>query len=349
MRPFRAAAAACCFCLAGLVVAVQFVPSGPAGPLASWVQLGIACTGVAYGVVWLLGHWPRYRQALAFAMWGDVAIAVAAATMATPESRLCATLYLGLIAVFAAFLLGTAALLWHCGFATGVIGGITVWAVIVDDADAFGLFVYYMPALTWVVVVPLTGVVLIEGGRRAIRRTARSAHYDPLTRLRNRRGLNASFEVAVRRQPPGATVAVAVCDIDRFKALNDAHGHSVGDAALIALALKLRSIARAEEITARIGGDELVLVVFGNETDDMAALLHRLDAMTFTRIDAVSLSASVGVAAHAAAQDPYFSLDDLLRKADAAMYEAKRSGGGSLHLHRADQPKPSDAADSARA
>ncbi|WP_264890920.1 GGDEF domain-containing protein [Mycobacterium kiyosense] len=348
VRAFGAVAAACCFGLTALLIAVQFHPSGPAGPVARWVQIGIACTGVIYGMVWLLGPWPRYRYALAFVVWGDVGIAATAATMATPDSRLCATLYLGLVGVFAAFLLGAETISWHCAFGALVIVGITAWAVLVDHASAFGLFIYFMPALTWVVAVPLAGLALIEGGRRAIRRTARSAHYDPLTRLRNRRGLNASFEVAIRRQRPGTTVVIAVCDIDRFKMLNDVHGHPVGDAALIAMAVKLRAIACPEEITARIGGDELVLVVFRNETNGSGDLLNRLSALTFTRIDTVTLTASIGVASHSV-DDPYFSLDDLLRQADAAMYEAKRAGGANLKVHQRHRSESTGTPDNAMA
>lgn len=333
MRAFSRVVAGACFVAAGLLVIVQFHPAGPVSPVARWAHVIALVTAVGYGLRWLLGRFPGYRQAVVFVVWADCAAAVGAAALSETEARLGATLYLGIVGIFAAFLLGARILYAHCIFGISVIGLITAWAMLKEHTGFFDLFVFYMPAVAWVVGVPLGGLALIEGGRRAIGRTARSARYDPLTGLRNRRGLYAAIDVAVQRRAPSTVVVMAVCDIDRFKALNDVHGHAVGDAALIEMAARLRTLANPDEITARIGGDELVLVVFRAGADAAAEVGDRLMPLTRNEIDSIVLTASIGIATQVTS-DRYFSIDDVLRHADAAMYEAKRSGGANCVVHR---------------
>lgn len=332
MRAFSLMVAAGCFALAALCVVVQFLPAGPTGPVSRSVQTAALASGFVVGYRWVRRPWPRYETAVAFVLWADTAVTSVAVTMSTPEARLCTTLYLGIIGVFIGFLLGARLLVVHCAFGAAVISGITAAAVLHQHAGPMDLFVIYMPALMWVVLVPLCGAVLIDSGRRAITRVARSAHHDQLTGLRNRRGLHAAVQRAVTRARP-VNLVVTVCDIDRFKQLNDDRGHAAGDAALIALAGMLRSVARPDEVVARIGGDELVLVSFADDLDGVPALLGRLTLLNRIEVDGTGLSVSVGVASMAAAA-AHFSLDDLIRRADAAMYEVKRSGGGQCGVHQ---------------
>jgi diguanylate cyclase len=334
MRAFSHVVVACCFMVAVLAVVVQFHPAGPTGPASRVVQAVAIASAVAYGCRWLWWRFPRYEGALVFVVWSDIAIAAVALTMSTVDARLCTTLYLGVIGVFVGFLLGARLLALHCAFGALVIAGVIAWAVVEQHASLFGLFVIYMPALAWVVGIPLGGCVLIERGRRAIARMARSAHADQLTRLHNRRGLHQAVKRTLAREAAPGQLVVAVCDIDRFKRLNDEHGHAAGDAALMALADELRSIVRPGEIAARIGGDELVLVTFANGGADIPGLLMRLTALT--RLDlghGATLSASIGVAV-ATTSARHFLLEDVIQHADAAMYGVKRSGGGGCAVYR---------------
>jgi diguanylate cyclase (GGDEF)-like protein len=333
MRAFCLVTALSCFALAGLGIIVQFNPAGPTGVASRSVHAAAVISGAVIGCRWLRRPWPRYEVAVAFVAWADITVAAVAATMSTTEARLSTTLYLGVTGVFVGFLLGARLLAVHCAFGAMVIGGITGWAVLVRHASLWGLFTIYMPALMWVVLVPLTGCVLIESGRRAVAGVARSAHRDQLTGLRNRRGMHAAVRRVLAGKTPQADLVVAVCDIDRFKRLNDEDGHAAGDVALIAMAERLRSIVRAGEIAARLGGDELVLVTLIDDPGGMSALLDRLDVLTRIDVGGRELSVSVGVASMAATE-PHFSLDDVIRHADAAMYGVKRSGGGACALHR---------------
>ncbi|UMB69934.1 GGDEF domain-containing protein [Mycobacterium paraterrae] len=331
LRVFTRLVAACCFALAGLGVIVQFTPAAPVGVLARSLLLAVTVSAALVALRLLRGPWPRYPGAVAFVVWADTAVGIAAVSMSTPDARLCTTLYLGLVGVYVGFLLGGRILLLHCAFCGALIVGITTWAVSSDHRTVLGLFPVFMPALAWTVAVPVGGLAVIDIGRNSIRRTARSAHYDALTGLRNRRGMHAAVASAVRRSSP-ASVVIAVCDIDRFKAFNDGEGHAAGDAALMAMARTLRSLAGDTEITARIGGDEFVLVSLVDVRDETPVLLSRLTPLTRGEVDGAELTASVGVA-WLPADDPHFSLDDAIRNADEAMYAAKRSGGARCAVY----------------
>ncbi len=332
MSAFSTVTALSCFALAGLGIVVQFNPAGPTGVVSRSVQAAAVISGAVVGCRWLRRPWPQYEAAVAFVVWADVTVAAVAATMSTTEARLCSTLYLGMTGVFVGFLLGARLLAVHCAFGAVVIAGITGWAALRQNVSLWSLFTIYMPALMWVVLVPLTGCVLIESGRRAVVQVARSAHRDQLTGLLNRRGLHAAVRRVVSGRTPPANLVVAVCDIDRFKRLNDDEGHAAGDVALIAMAQRLRSIVRPGEIAARLGGDELVLVTMIDDPA-MSELLDRLEVLTRIDVGDRKLSVSVGVASMAATE-PHFSLDNVIRHADAAMYGVKRSGGGACAVHR---------------
>lgn len=329
MRAFTHFVAVACFLLAVLCIVTAAIPVGPDTLPERAVLVTVAVSAVLVGIRWLWVPWPRYGPAVAFVVWADAAVTLFSVVMSTSEARLSSTLYMGLIGVFAAFLLGPRILLPHCVFGALVITTITVQGVASGIAPS-DLIVFALPALAWVVVVPLGGCVLITSGRRALRATVRSAESDPLTGLRNRRGMLAAFGRALRGAAEPLTVAVAVFDIDEFKQLNDTHGHTAGDGALIELARRLGAVAQPSEIPARIGGDELMLVGLYPHTDDINGLMCRLAPLT--RVAGSDLTVSIGVAS-AQTDAQHFLIDDLIRHADTAMYEAKRAGGGRCSVY----------------
>ncbi|WP_133053612.1 GGDEF domain-containing protein [Mycolicibacterium bacteremicum] len=329
MRVFMFVAGLGCLGLAVLGLSLQDTPQGPGGVVDRGLQALFVVAAIAVGVRWWRGPWPTFGQSVCFVVWADIACAVMAATMSTPTARLAVTPYIGLVGVFAGFILGSRILRLHCAFGAALIAGIVLHAEVFEAHRILDLYLYFMPALTWAVGVPLVGSILIDLGRRAIERTARSAHYDALTGLRNRRGMYSSIGRAVARDRR-TTIVMAVFDIDRFKQLNDDGGHAAGDAALVAFAARLRGIARPDEITARLGGDELVLVAFGTDVDPMPDLVDRVSTLTGTA--GSDFTVSIGIAAMSAGAQ-HFSIDDLLRHADSAMYESKRAGGATCTVH----------------
>ncbi|XXG31398.1 MAG: diguanylate cyclase [Ferrovum myxofaciens] len=155
------------------------------------------------------------------------------------------------------------------------------------------------------------------------------AHHDPLTGLPNRLFLNDRLEQAIlhgKRQKTGVTVMFI--DIDHFKQINDSMGHAAGDQLLRTTAERLVTSIRETDTVARLGGDEFAIILTDiHLTSDLETLAKKiLDTVSqpvfLQELGLVNLSVSIGIASHRAE----LSADELLEKADTAMYVAKKSG-----------------------
>ncbi|MEV4637099.1 EAL domain-containing protein [Actinoplanes sp. NPDC049548] len=158
------------------------------------------------------------------------------------------------------------------------------------------------------------------------------ALHDPLTGLANRAGLDAQLARTVGRRED---VALLLIDLDDFKLVNDAYGHAAGDTVLTEFAHILRSSVRTEDLAARIGGDEFVVLLtdMPDAEGAVAAAQRILAAAAGSPVrlgeDTVPVRASVGVATTHAGDTP----KELLRRADIAMYQAKHLGTHGVQLH----------------
>jgi diguanylate cyclase (GGDEF)-like protein len=155
-------------------------------------------------------------------------------------------------------------------------------------------------------------------------RLREAALHDALTGLPNRALLLDRVEQALRVQErDGLPSALLFCDLDGFKTINDALGHAAGDAALLRMAATLSSVVRPGDTVARIGGDEFVVLCPGTATEAAAhALVGRITRVLATPVDGgPALRSSTGVALSRRGDTP----DSLMRRADEAMYEVKRS------------------------
>jgi diguanylate cyclase (GGDEF)-like protein len=169
------------------------------------------------------------------------------------------------------------------------------------------------------------------------------AHYDALTSLPNRVLLADRLRQAMAQcQRHGRPLALAYLDLDGFKAINDQHGHAVGDRFLAALAVRLRGVLREGDTLARLGGDEFAAVLLDlGGIAESATILNRLAGATAepVKVDTLFLqcTASIGVTffPQAEAMDP----DQLLRQADQAMYQAKLAGKNRYHIFDPDQDR----------
>jgi len=161
------------------------------------------------------------------------------------------------------------------------------------------------------------------------------AHYDALTSLPNRVLLADRLRQALAQcERRGQSLALVYLDLDGFKAVNDNHGHEVGDELLIAVAQRMKAALREGDTIARIGGDEFVAVLGELELQqDCEPVLARLlrAASSEVEVGALTLrvSASIGVTLYP--QDGV-DADLLMRHADQAMYLAKQSGKNRYHL-----------------
>lgn len=169
--------------------------------------------------------------------------------------------------------------------------------------------------------------------KSAERELRRRALYDLLTGLPNRTLLQDRLEQAKDRHARGVTESIAVLfvDVDQFKLVNDSVGHAAGDQLLSQLAARLRAAAHPGETVARFGGDEFVVLVEGVTTAQAHALSGRMLAVLDEPFDiggrTVHVTASVGIASSAVCPP-----QELLQAADAAMYVAKRRGGGEAQI-----------------
>jgi diguanylate cyclase (GGDEF)-like protein len=153
----------------------------------------------------------------------------------------------------------------------------------------------------------------------------RQAATDPLTGLANRRTFRERLEAEVRRADRhGRPLSLVIFDLDHFKAVNDTHGHQAGDDALIAVACRLTALARNGELIARIGGEEFAWLM-PETTQDGAYLAAERARQTIGSApfgDVGRLTLSAGVCSNRNAD----SAHELMRRADQALYEAKRGG-----------------------
>jgi diguanylate cyclase (GGDEF)-like protein len=162
--------------------------------------------------------------------------------------------------------------------------------------------------------------------------------HDPLTGLPNRRLLADRMQQAIARaRRNGESFVVCMIDLDRFKEVNDEHGHEYGDELLRQVGARLTGAARPNDTIARIGGDEFAGVFEGIDSSQaVESIAHRLLEATVTPVSIrgieLGVGASVGMSLAGAEQEP----EALLHHADLAMYEAKSRGPNNWALFHDD-------------
>ncbi|MBJ7521352.1 MAG: diguanylate cyclase [Solirubrobacteraceae bacterium] len=171
-------------------------------------------------------------------------------------------------------------------------------------------------------------VGLAIGNAEAWEALRREATTDPLTGLPNRRAYRDELDRCLAQSArSGTSVGLILLDIDHFKAINDNHGHPVGDAVLRDVGHRLAAVARSHELAARVGGEEFALVVTGVDDDVVMAVAERARRVIvdtpFPEVGTVTASAGVAVVRAPRQQG---ARDHLAAAADRALYAAKRTG-----------------------
>jgi cyclic di-GMP phosphodiesterase Gmr len=160
----------------------------------------------------------------------------------------------------------------------------------------------------------------VTADRQREARLSRRAETDPLTGVANRGVL---FDLLRARQADGLTCGLLFCDLDGFKAVNDEHGHAVGDRVLTEAADRLAALAGRGHLVARFGGDEFVVVWPGATEADLAGLAQRVAARFAVPFAGPAGLLYLGVSIGTAVGRPGETADDLVARADRAMYGAK--------------------------
>lgn len=176
------------------------------------------------------------------------------------------------------------------------------------------------------------------------------AFYDPLTLLPNRHLLNERLTQAMAvNQRKGRYAALMFLDLDNFKPINDIHGHSAGDLLLFEVAQRLKKCVRETDTVARFGGDEFIVVLSDLETDEAQSIqqaqqvaakirtalaqIYRLNVSGSDSDSAYiehACTVSIGIALFLGQE---ISIDDLLKRADMSMYQAKESGRNAIKIY----------------
>lgn len=156
---------------------------------------------------------------------------------------------------------------------------------------------------------------------------AHQASHDSLTDLANRSLFDEQLRLALDRADDGH-LSLVLIDLDDFKPVNDTLGHQAGDALLIAVAERLRRGVRPKDLVGRLGGDEFAVILTGADPAQVDAIIDRMQNILAEPLtidsQAVRVQASIGIATARPGDDP----DQLTRRADLALYEAKRAGKG---------------------
>ena len=216
---------------------------------------------------------------------------------------------------------------------TGVSGSSLRLVASVPESDLYGPLNRTTVWLPWVVVIALTlaslyTVHILFALHRSREKYLALARIDPLTGLSNRRELSAMANgLLAHARRSDAPVAVLMVDIDRFKAVNDTRGHESGDEVLRVVSARMRNALRGGDLLGRWGGEEFVAILPATTLAQAMLVGERVRAaisgspISMVSANSVSISASVGCAT--AVRE---SLDEVIGRADRAMYLAKRSG-----------------------
>lgn len=322
-RILRVSVALLAMMMLPLAAVMQFNPMGPSGTPARLVHMSAAVIGFLLGLRWLVGRWPSAREAIWFLFLSDLLIGVAVTVLSDPTARICGTIHIAMVGLFAAFFLGWRILLLHCVYALLLIAGLTAYAILADGRTLLDLYVYTTPAITTVVGLPVVIQVVVELGRHGVADLTKEWNVDSLTGAYSRRGMNLAIRRTAKRATDDGLVVVAALDLDRFKQFNDTHGHGAGDQLLRDVAARLKTVPRL--VVGRHGGDEFGLVAFRDGRGDAMTTIEELRALVVPRgdHDETGIPGSLGIVI-AAGRDRA-RLDALALAADEALYEAKRS------------------------
>jgi diguanylate cyclase (GGDEF)-like protein len=187
-----------------------------------------------------------------------------------------------------------------------------------------------------VVSGPVQGGIVITfddktAERQAQARIEHMAYHDPLTALANRRALQERMEAGFA---PKRQYKLLLVDLDRFKAVNDTFGHSIGDQLLIQVAQRIREVTNEDGFVARYGGDELAVLVYGDLDLSMSVANDIVEAIERPFV-IQDITLAIGCSIGMCCTDDAQNVSELMQRADLALYQAKHEGRGQAVCYQA--------------
>jgi diguanylate cyclase (GGDEF)-like protein len=310
VRPYRAA----CFAILALALALG-------GSSTDWwwvlpLAAGLAGFAVAdrfmqassHPAVWIAGAWTA------------LPVLLAVAVLVTGESTSPVLVWFALPAVTLGFRFEPRGMVFGTAF---ILVMFAASAVVPDPAAALAHRQTLIAAAALIVSTVILSGALVESDRAHRRRST----LDPLTGLFNRNALEQRLG-ELNGQPcnheEGLSHALLLCDLDHFKQVNDRLGHAAGDAVLQDVAYTMRATLRAGDSIYRVGGEEILVVLPGAGRESALEIAERLRAEVRDRRPVgVEVTVSIGVAV---SEPDFVDTDDLVSRADAALYAAKAAG-----------------------
>lgn len=303
-----------------VAIVMVWHPMGPPDPPRVALYVGALVASVLLGFWWIFDPRPSWRHALYFVITADILIFLGTISLGAPASRICGTIYLGMIALLVAVLFGWRILALHGVFSLTVIGGYVLDAVLRDGETLLTLYVYVAPAVTMEVGLPLLMQVIVELCRTGMAQIFTERNRDQLTGVYNRQGIRMAVRTQLRSRRREVGL-VAMLDLDSFKQYNDTYGHLAGDERLAETARILRAEVDGA-LVARIGGDEFVVYAMRTSRYGADTVIRTLRRLVTPDGGPPPIQCSVGavVLEHPDVE----TLERATADADAALYEAKR-------------------------
>lgn len=303
--------------VAGALAAAAGAVILPPDPVSETAHLLVASTTglLALGVAVR----PRLSSAgaLFVATVGNLSIGVLLA-FADPVGSI-AFFFLWPVVLVAYYFPRPAVVLEYCVMLVALVGGL-----LVNDTHELALDTFMSTAASVGLMAWLVATIT-DQQRRLRAELAEAAHTDALTGVRNRRSFDPLLRSLVGDLPDtGTGLTVVMFDIDHFKALNDEHGHLVGDATLREVAEALEEESREGDLVARFGGEEFIVALPGADLAAADAYARRVAASIAHRTcGRATVSVSAGIAA---VGSDVASVDEVVARADEALYAAKAAG-----------------------
>ncbi len=317
------------------ILALLYFNFGGAEQVRVWTSLQVVNLAfIAFGIeiLFFMHHASRvphapWRQRLT--MWVDIAMAsfavLADTTISSPG-----------FLVFLMVILGNGMRYGLRLFAEAVVGSLSAAVLIVslrlsDYVDLFSVSsIFFLVFFAIIVLYSYTLTAKIESGRAKL---THERNIDSLTGLLNRRALIELSSPLFQCRENESGVVVLFADLDGFKAVNDTHGHHVGDRVLTAVANRIAKVVRNDDLVARYGGDEFLLLLpcATREGGELVALRLRQAIEDYARENDIDFSISIGMGKY---PDHGHDLESVVKSVDQAMYRSKieHGGGGILHV-----------------
>jgi diguanylate cyclase (GGDEF)-like protein len=282
---------------------------------------------LACAAAWWFGSWPAERRSALFVVFSNAAI-TSYLFVGDPVVTLGLLNLFVVPGVYVTFVHGPRLMTAQLAYQFAVIAATYAITVTMTGTSVGVATILALTAMC----AGLSTNILAQIALTFLRRDAKESFTDALTGVLNRRGLAEALVQSHAVYPPWSAMTAFVVDIDKFKTINDAHGHITGDAVLTRTANCLADLCRGVDALARIGGDEFA--IFAHFTAEQANIFaERIRRTLATGEGTAFISVSIGTVTTLIASWPPpddVIVDVMIGHADAAMYRAKNAGGNQI-------------------